>query len=312
LNVLITPRSFAKNDKLALDLLVQNGITIIRNPTGGIMNKDQMREYIADCEGVIIGVDPLDADVLSAAPKLRGIAKYGVGMDNIDLEYCKQHHIAISKTIGANSDAVADYAFALMLSLARKLIVVDKACRQNNWNKIITSDVARKTLGLIGLGAIGRQMVNRAKGYSMKILAYDVCWDDAYAEENNITKTDVDTICKESDFISLHLPLFPETRHTINAHRIGMMKPSAYLINTARGGLIDDEALLTALKEKRIAGAGLDAFAQEPPENKEWYSLENIIIGAHCAASTSGASDNMSLMAARNILRDLGVSKGVI
>lgn len=307
MKVLITPRSFAKNDRAALDMLTQKGMEVVYNQTGGIMNVEQMREAIADCDGVIIGVDPLNADVLSAALKLRAVAKYGVGVDNIDLEYCAARNIPVSRTVGANSEAVADYAFALMLSLARKVIPIDESCRRGDWSKITTSDVSKKTLGLIGLGAIGRQMVNRAKGFSMSIMAYDVYWDEAYAAEQGIQRADVDTICRECDFVSLHLPLLPETKMIIDGKRIGMMKPASYLINTARGGLIDDDALLAALKEDRIAGAGLDAFAQEPPENREWFSLKNVIIGSHCAASTSGASNNMSLMAAQNLLRDLGL-----
>jgi len=308
MKVLITPRSFAKHDKRALELLRSNNIEIVANPQNGILNEAQMRKCIAGCEGVIIGVDPLNARVMSVAPSLRAVAKYGVGVDNIDLAYCKQHGIEVSRTVGANSEAVADYAFALILSLARKVIPIDEKCRTGDWSKLTTSDVSRKTLGLIGLGAIGRQMVKRAKGFSMNILAYDVVWDDTYAKEEGVVQADIDTICGECDFISLHLPLLPDTRLLIDGRRIALMRPNACLINTARGGLIDDGALLAALRENRIAGAGLDAFAQEPPEDKEWFSLKNVIIGSHCAASTSGAADNMSWMAACNLLRGLGFS----
>lgn len=307
--VLITPRSFAKNDDTPLKLLERNGITVVRNDSGGILNKQQMIECIADCEGVIIGVDPLDKDVLSAAPNLRAVAKYGVGVDNIDLNYCGKNNIPVSRTVGANSAAVADYAFALMLALARKVIPIDRGCRQNNWSKITTLDVSGKTLGLIGLGAIGRQMVLRAKGFSMKVMAYDPFWDDAYAQSAGVTRTDVPTICRECDFISLHLPLTDQTRHMIGGEQLAMMKPTAILINTARGGIIDDDALLRALKRNLIAGAGLDAFATEPPEDQSWYALDNVVIGSHCAASTVGAANMMSMMAAENLLKDLQLLK---
>ena len=305
MKVLVTPRSFAKTDGTPLKLLTEHGFTVVTNPTGSILTEDQLAEALYDCDGVILGVDPLTADVIAKAPRLKAVAKYGVGVDNIDLDACSARGIAVSKTIGANSDAVADYAFGLMLALARKIIPIDARCRRSDWGKITTSDVFGKTLGLIGLGAIGRRVVKRAKGFSMKVLAYDVVWDEAYAGEEGIEKVDIDAIMSRCDFISLHLPLMDSTRRIIGADRIGLMKPTAFLINTARGGLIDDEALIAALKNNRIAGAGLDAFEQEPPENKDWFTLDNAILGSHCAASTIGASEAMSRIAAENLIADL-------
>ncbi|MDR0380548.1 MAG: phosphoglycerate dehydrogenase [Oscillospiraceae bacterium] len=305
MRVLITPRSFAQNDPRPLAYLEENGVSIVREPGGGIMDEETMRARIAGCVGVIVGVDPLSARVMEAAPGLRAVAKYGVGVDNIDLGYCAARGIRVSRTVGANSEAVADYAFALMLALARQIIPIDRRCRRKDWGKITTADLFGRTLGLIGLGAVGRRMARRAQGFSMDVAAFDVTWDEAYARANGIRRADVDALCAGCDFISLHLPLLPETERIIDARRLGLMKPTAYLINTARGGLIDDDALLAALRDRRIAGAGLDVFQQEPPENQEWYKLENIIMGSHCAASTDGASRAMSRMAAENLLRDL-------
>ena len=307
MKILITPRSFGKNDNTPFELLEKHGIEIVKNTTGGIMNEAQLIRAIADCDGVIIGVDPLNETVISAAPKLKAIAKYGVGVDNIALDACKARNIPVSRTVGANSAAVADYAFGLMLALARQIIPIDRMCRNGDWGKITTQDVSEKTLGLIGLGAIGRHMVKRAKGFDMKVMAFDIFWDEKYAAQEMIKKADVDTICRECDFISLHLPLTAETADMIGEKQIEMMKSSAIVINTARGGIIDEDALLKALKENRIAGAGLDAFAEEPPENKEWFELNNVIIGSHCAASTDGAANTMGMMAARNLLEDLGL-----
>lgn len=308
MKILITPRSFGKSDEAPLRLLEKHGAEIIRNPTGAIMDREQMREAISGCDGVILGVDPLDASVLSCAGQLKAVAKYGVGTDNIDLEYCQSHGIAVSKTVGANSAAVADYAFALMLALARRVIPIDKACRQSDWSKVTTLDVSGRTLGLVGLGAIGKQMVKRAQGFGMSILAYDLFWDETYAAENSISRASVARICRECGFISLHVPYTPETRHIIGADEISLMKSDAIIINTARGGIIDEDALLRALTEKRIAGAGLDAFEQEPPANKAWFDLENVVIGSHCAASTQGAVNAMGMMSAVNLLKDLGIS----
>jgi D-3-phosphoglycerate dehydrogenase len=307
MKILVTPRSFGKHDDAPLRLLGEKGLEIARNDTGGIMDEVAMKSSIAGADGVIVGVDPLTADVMSAAPDLKAVAKYGVGTDNIDLEYCGCKGIKVSKTVGANSGAVADYAFALMLALARKVIPIDARCRRRDWTKITTSDVGRRTLGLIGLGAVGRSVVDRAKGFDMDVLAYDIYWDEDYARESGVKRADVDGICRASDFISLHAPLSDETRHVIDARRIALMKPGAFIINTARGGLIDEDALLDALKGRRIGGAGLDVFAQEPPEDDGWYGLDNVVMGSHCAASTEGAADNMGMMSARNLLDDLGL-----
>lgn len=303
--VLITPRSYGKGNPSLFERLINAGFDPVLNETGGIMSKEQMMEAIAPCAGIILGVDPMDADVIAAAPNLRAIAKYGVGLDNIDLNAAGRRGIRVSKTVGANAEAVADYAMALMLALARQVIPIDKECRQGNWQKITTSDVSHKILGLFGLGAIGRHVARRAQGFSMKVLAYDVYWDEAYAQANGIEYAAPERIFREADFISLHLPLMEETRHFVGKAQLDQMKKSAILINTARGGIIDEDALLAALKDGRIASAGLDAFSTEPPENKEWFSLPNVVIGSHCAASTVGAAENMGTMATENLIRDM-------
>lgn len=303
--ILVTPRSFGKEDPALFERLRGAGFEIVRNDTGGILTKAQMIEKIAPCAGVIVGVDPLDADVIAAAPYLRAIAKYGVGVDNIDLKAAAARGIKVSRTVGANAAAVADYAFALMLALSRKLMLIDRRCRSGDWSKITTSDVTGATMGLIGLGAIGKLVARRAQGFDMKVLAYDVAWDEAYAQANNIEFSQPERIFREADFISLHLPLLPSTENFVGEKEISLMKPSAILINTARGGLVDEAALLKALKEGVIGGAGLDAFREEPP-SPEWFALDNVVLGSHCAASTKGASLAMGRMATENLIRDMG------
>lgn len=303
--ILTTPRSYGKDMPQLFARLESAGYEVVRNTTGGILEAEQMKKMIADCVGIIVGVDPLNADVLACAPKLRAIAKYGVGVDNIDLDYCKARGIKVSRTVGANSEAVADYAMALMMAVARKLPLIDRRCRKLDWGKISTRDVSHATLGLFGLGAIGKHVAARAQGFGMKVLAYDPYWPEEYAREHNIQRADAETIFRTADFISLHLPLMDSTRNFVGEREIAMMKPDAILINTARGGLIDEAALLKALKEGRIYGAGIDAFAHEPPEDPAWFELDNVVLGSHCAASTCGATQNMGTMATENILRDL-------
>jgi D-3-phosphoglycerate dehydrogenase len=302
--VLVTPRSFGKEDPALFQMLEDAGLEAVRNDTGSILSKERMIEKIAPCAGVIVGVDPLDADVIAAAPHLRAIAKYGVGVDNIDLSAAKARGIKVSRTVGANAAAVADYAMALILALSRKLLTIDRRCRAGDWGKITTSDVTGGTLGLLGLGAIGKLVAKRAQGFDMKVLAYDVMWDESYAAANGIEFAKPERILREADFISLHMPLLPSTENFIGEAELSMMKPTAVLINTARGGLVDEVALLAALKDGKIGGAGLDAFREEPPA-PDWFQLDNVVLGAHCAASTTGASRMMGRMATENLIHDM-------
>lgn len=303
--ILITPRSFGKTDKSVFDLIKNAGYEPVMNPYGKILTKEQMIENISDAVGVIVGVDPLDKDVIDAAPYLKAIAKYGVGTDNIDTEYAKEKGIPVSITRGANTNSVADYAFALMLAVARKVTLINDMCHEKNWTKVIGADVYGKTLGILGLGAIGKGVAKRASGFDMKVYAYDIFWDDEYAENNNIEYATPQKIFETCDFISLHLPLTDETRNIINANSLSVMKPNCIIINTARGGLIDEAALVAALKNGTILGAGLDVFNHEPPEDDEIYKLDNLIMGSHCAASSIGASEEMSRMSATNLIEDL-------
>ncbi len=304
--VLITPRSFGKTDRSVFDRLVAAGCECVVNPHGSIMTQEQMKGCIADVDGVIIGVDPLNAEVLAEAKCLKAIAKYGVGTDNIDLGCAKLMGIPVSITRGANANAVADYAFALMMACARKVVQIDRMCHNKDWSKVITSDVYGKTLGIVGLGASGKGHAKRAAGFDMKVMAYDIYWDEDYAKEHDICYATLAQICEQCDFISLHMPLTDETHHMIGEAQFATMKPTAVLINTARGGLVDETSLIAALKSERIGGAGFDAFAQEPPTDPEIYKIPNLIMGSHCGASTAGASESMSMMAAENLLRDLG------
>ena len=307
MKVLTTPRSYGKTDPEVFAMLRAAGLEVVRNETGGILDREGMKALLSDCDGVIVGVDPIDAEVIAAAPKLKAIAKYGVGVDNIDLDAAKARDIKVSRTVGANAEAVADYAMALLLAVARKTVLIDQHCRQGDWKKITTRDVTGGTIGILGLGAIGRNVAQRAQGFGMKVLGHDIVWDDAWASENHVERAGLERIFREADFISLHTSLDDSTRHLVDAPRLALMKPTAILINTARGELVDGPALLEALEQKRIYGAGLDVFEQEPPQDARWYALDNLVMGSHCSSSTSGAVAAMGHMAVSNLLRDLGL-----
>jgi len=306
--ILATPRSFGQASGQAGDpvaLLERAGYTVVKNPVGRILTEEEMRVHLADAVGVIVGVDPLTASVLDTAKQLKAISKYGVGTDNIDMARAKALGIPVSITSGANADAVADYAFTLMAACARKLPFIDARCRQRDWSKITSLDIWGKTLGILGLGAIGKGLALRAAGFNMRVLAYDVYWDADYAGSHGIAYAEPEEIYRACDFISLHLPLTDASRHMISDAQFAMMKPTAILVNTARGGIVDEAALVRALSANTIYGAGVDAFATEPPGDDALYALDNLIMGSHCAASTHGAVENMGMMAAQNLLSAL-------
>jgi D-3-phosphoglycerate dehydrogenase len=300
--VLITPRSFAQYSDGPFKKLESAGISIVNNPAGNIMTKGQMIEHIKGMDGIILGVDPMDADVLAAASDLKVVSKYGVGTDNIDLGYCAENGIEVTITKNANSEAVADYAFALMLSVARKVVEIDKGCRNGDWGKKVAVDVYGKKIGIIGLGAIGRGVAARAKGFCMELYGYDAFPDDDYMKANGITAASPDEMLKECDFISLHLPLTADTKHMINAKNLATAKKNLIIINTARGGIINEDDLYEALKNGAIMGAGVDVFESEPAKNSRLLELDNTVVGSHCGASTIGAVDTMSMMAAENVI----------
>lgn len=309
MKVLVTPRSFGKENPDLFKQLERAGLTVVRNNTGATLDQATMLKMLPPCEGIIVGIDPLNKTILDAAPKLKAISKYGVGLDNIDLAECARRCIKVSRTVGANSNAVADYAMALMLAVARRLALIDRRCHKRDWSKITSLDMYGKTLGIIGLGAIGKCVARRAAGFEMRILAADEVWDQEFASRYDVVRTDVDRICSEADFITLHCNLTEQTRNLINGDRIYRMKNTAIIVNTARGALIDEAALLSALQKERIWGAGLDVFDKEPPENPAWYELDNVIMGSHCSASTKGAVELMGSMAVANLLADLGLKQ---
>lgn len=306
MKILITPRSFGKYNlediKMKLDSF---GIDYNINDLGRSLNEDEMIDALKDVDGVVVGVDPINKKVLEAAPNLKAIAKYGVGLDNIDLDYCKEKSIKISKTIGANSNAVADYTFALLLAVARKVVLLDRKARENDYSKVISTDVYGKKIGVLGLGAIGKGVVKRAAGFGMDIYGYDIYEDKGFNTEYNVKFASVEEILNKCDFVTLHLPLVKDTKHIINKDNLNICKRDLILINTARGGLINEKDLYKALSIKQILGAGLDVFENQDKPYEKLLELDNVVLGNHTAASTMDATNNMTNMALENLLTDL-------
>lgn len=300
--ILITPRSFGKTSNVPLEMLKKHNYEIIRNETGKKYDESQLLNIIEDIDGIIVGLDTISETVLKKAKKLKVIAKYGVGMDNIDLVEAKKLGIKVTFTPGANSESVADFAFSLMLSLSRGVIKLDNMVRSNRWGKIIGSEIYGKTIGIIGTGNIGKGVAMRAKGFKMEVLAYDIYPDYNFADKYGIKYVDKNTLLEKSDFISLHIPLTEGMFHFIDEKELNIMKKTAYIINTSRGGIVNEEALYNVLKDKKIAGAALDVFETEPPTNNKLLELDNIILSPHCGASTTDATNKMGIMAVQGIV----------
>lgn len=309
--VLLTPRSFGKYSKEPYQLLKENGIEVVTNPTGGILKEEEMKELIKDVDAIIVGVDTLNEDVLKEAKKLQVISKYGVGIDNIDIDYCKKNNIEVTITRGANSSAVADYSFALLLAVARRVSEIDKDCRSHDWSKKVSLDVYGKKIGILGLGAIGKGVAERAEGFKMEIYGYDIYKDEEFIKNHNIHFTTIEEIMKECDFVSIHLPLTKDTHHIINRDMLKSAKKNLIIINTARGGIIDENALYEALKSGDIYGAGIDVFENEPAADSKLLELDNVVVGSHCSASSVGAVDKMSMIATENVIKVLK-ERGII
>jgi D-3-phosphoglycerate dehydrogenase len=241
----------------------------------------------ADADGVLNRAAPVTADAIAAMQRCRAIARYGIGVDNVDVQAATKKGIVVANVPGYCVEEVTDHALALMLAAWRKVVSHDKATRRGAWDISFRDPVYRlrgRTLGLLGLGAIARRLVEKVAGFGFHIIAFDPFVPPEAASRLRVTLVDLDTLFRESDLLSIHAPATAQTRHMVNGERLGQMKPTAVLVNTSRGPLIDEAALVEALKAKRIAAAALDVYEQEPPDRKgELFQLDNAIVTDHAA-----------------------------
>lgn len=309
--VLIATRSFGSTSQEPWQVLVEAGCETIRADMSQKMTEERLIEFLAGVDGAIIGVVPMTAHVLENAPGLRVVSAHGVGVDHIDLEAATRLGVIIANCPGANDQAVADLTIGLMVSIARQIPPVDRDVRDGKWGRYEGSELWKKTLGLIGLGRIGRGVAKRASGFDMQVLAYDPYIDEKQAEAIGVRMTSLAEVIGSADFLSLHATLTEETRHLIGKGELEQMKSSAFLINTARGGLVDEEALYTALVEGKLAGAALDAFTAEPPVGSPLLELRNVVVTPHIGAHTKEAIERVGVLAAQNVVQALRTGEPV-
>lgn len=273
------------------------------------ISREELLRSIGQKEGLIcLPTEKIDADLLDAAPKLRIVATASVGYDHIDLDACTRRGVMVSNTPGVLTDTTADLAWGLLMAVARRIVEGDAWTRSGTWNgfafdTFLGGDVWGKTLGIIGFGRIGCEMARRSLGFKMRVLYFsqnrvpEVVERELHAEFATL-----DTVLRESDFVSLHVPLRPETRHLISTEALAKMKPTAYLINTTRGPVVDEAALVHALETARIAGAALDVYEQEPTVHPGLLARKDVVLTPHIGSATIGTRTKMAELAAENIV----------
>ena len=290
----------------SVDILLNAECTVVHRIYHPKRTTAELLEVIEEVrpQGIIAALDPFDAEVIAAgaAAGLRVIARTGVGYDTIDVEAATAHGVTVCTTPGTNEQSVADLTFALLLALARRVPYHDQMVREGQvWTRKFGPELWEKTIGIVGLGAIGRGVARRAAGFGMRVLAHDVVEDAAYARGAGIEYVGLDDLLRGSDVVTLHVSLNASSRNLIGARELSLMKRSALLINTSRGGAIDETALYEALANGTIAGAGLDVFQREPPVGSPLLGLENVVFTAHVAGLTNESIARMVRMAAQNV-----------
>ncbi|MEM2567678.1 MAG: C-terminal binding protein [Candidatus Bathyarchaeia archaeon] len=276
-------------------------------------DEDNLIVEARDADIIMVVYARITERIINSATKLRGIVRYGIGVDNIDLKAASRRRIPVANVPDYCIGTVADHAFALLLALNRKLLLADNIVRTGNWGawtspspKLMGVDLEGKTLGLIGIGKIGSAVAARAKGFGMKVIAYDPYIPKEVAERLGIELVNLETLLKSADFVSVHSPLTNETRGMIGERELKLMKKTAYIINTARGPIIQEEALYKALKNGWIAGAGLDVYTKEPPDrDNPLFKLENVVLTPHIAYYTQEAIWRLEMTAVEEAIRIL-------
>ncbi|WP_105030357.1 phosphoglycerate dehydrogenase [Arthrobacter ruber] len=265
-----------------------------------------LQDVIADVDGVIAGVEPFGADVLNAAQKLKVVARTGVGYDNVDLATANARGIAVCATPGVNRQSVAEFAIASLLNLVRQIPQNSVIVQGGGWAQPSGRELLGKTLGVVGLGAIGKTVAQLARAFGMRVIAYDPYFDEAFAAEIGVERVELPELIANADAITLHVFLNEETRHLINAETIATMRDGAIIVNAARGGTVDETALVEALRSGKLAGAALDTFEQEPlPADSPLRGVENLILTSHIAGATHEGRARSGAMAAESVVEVL-------
>ncbi len=304
--IFISTSSFAENDASPLQLLKDAGLDVHLNPHGRQLTPEECLNLYHDIDGLIAGTEALNARVLKSARKLRVISRCGAGVDNVDREAAEKLGIKVFSTPDAPTQAAAELTIGLMLDLMRGISGEDRLVRAGKWQKKTGNLLSGKTLGILGLGRIGQRIVELTRPFNLKYFAWDISPDRRFAGKYSVEFGELDEILRKADIITIHLPYAPELKGIIGDRELGLMKRNAFIINAARGGLVDEAALYTALKEKKIAGAALDVFGQEPYHGP-LTELDNIVLTPHIGSYAIEARVEMEIQSVKNLLQGFGL-----
>lgn len=307
MKILITPRGFADYGMDQIKYMQSKGFNVHYNNSGKQYTKEEFHKLAADADAIIVGVDIVNCELIDKCPNLKVICKFGVGTDNIDLNYARKKGIFVGRTVGSNSQAVAEHVIALMLAESKNLWSAIGRVKEHQWIKPTGREISGKTLGIVGFGMIGKKLAKLANGLSMKIYAYDlfkISSDDAV--KYNVQRQSFQNIIEKSDYISLHVPLSDVTKHMISTEQFKNMKKTACLINAARGGIVDEKALYKALVNHKIRSACFDVYSSEPPKlDDELVKLDNFLLTPHIAARTDESEKRTCKMSTELIIKHL-------
>jgi D-3-phosphoglycerate dehydrogenase len=305
--ILIASRSFGRHAPEVLERLEAAGCRLERFPFERAPTEEELIARIGAADALISGTEPVTAGVLAAAPNLKVIAKHGVGYENIDLDAARARGIPVAIAGGAIADSVADLTMGLLLAAVRRIPAGDASVRAGQWQRFVGPELTGKTLGIVGLGQIGKAVCRRAKGFGLRVVASDVRPDAAFAASWGVEYLSLEELLARADLVTLHAPAPPRdaTGRVVGAGELARMKPGAYLVNTARGELVDEAALAAALAAGALAGAASDVFLQEPPGESPLLSLPSFVAMPHCAGQTPEGLARMGEITAENALRGL-------
>ncbi|MDF1585007.1 NAD(P)-dependent oxidoreductase [Marinimicrococcus flavescens] len=285
-----------------LEPLRAAGLEPVMNPHGRPLKEDELIALLPGCVATIASIEPYNDRVFGTAPQLKAVARMGVGYDQIDVAAATRHDVAVAMAFGTNHEAVADHAFAMMGALASRLADYDQRVRSGGWGSMFHGRLHGATVGIIGFGRIGRAVAKRCQGFNMEVLVTDPAMDAETVARLGCRLVPMDELLAASDFVTLHCPLAADTRGLIDARCLGLMKPGAFLVNTARGGVVDEAALHEALASGRIAGAGIDVFEVEPMRESPLKALPNVILTPHVAGVSGPALEAMTMRCVESII----------
>jgi D-3-phosphoglycerate dehydrogenase len=301
--VLVTPTSYGANDPALRTQLEAEVGEVIYNTSGKPLTSNQLVHMLTGVHGYIAGLDNIDRTALSAADQLKVIARYGVGIDAVDLEAAKEKKIIVTNTPGANSGSVAELTIGLMISLLRNIPEAVNATKSGEWSRLKGVSLDGKVIGLVGFGEIGKQVAQKLVGFNCRVVAFDPIADRELSDKLDVELLSLDEVIRVSDLLSLHCPVTEETREMVDFSMLEKMKLGSYLINTARGELVNEDALFAALQSGKLNGAALDVFSNQPPEaDNPLLKLPQVLATPHMGSHTDGASNTMGWRALTDCL----------